>query len=99
MAQYILDNEEKIRKEYKYSFCADEIFVHTLVYHSEFYKKVYDVDDEYRSVQRLTTWEDPRNQFHLDDVENILKSGMLFARKFDDEDAVKILNTIKLLRG
>lgn len=94
LACYIVSQERKIKRKYRNTLCADEIFLHTLVYNSSFYDKVYDKEDEYHSAMRLTTWEDKRNQFHMDDLPMILKSDRLFARKFDSEDAVEIINQI-----
>lgn len=94
LACYIVSQERRIKRKYSYTLCADEVFLHTLVYNSSFYDKVYDKEDEYHSVMRLTTWEDKRNQLHMDDLPMILKSDRLFARKFDSEDAVEIINQI-----
>lgn len=95
LARYILSNEKQIKKRYRLTYCADELFIHTLVFHSKFYEKVYNINDEYASVMRITTWEDCNNQFHMKDIPRILESGMLFARKFDDDEAVDIIRIIQ----
>ena len=61
-------------------------------------KFIYDLNDEYHSVMRLTTWTDPRNQFHYKDIPMLLESGRLFARKFDDETATETIAKIIELR-
>lgn len=94
LAEFFVENAQKIMKEYKWTFCADEICFHTLVYHSPFFNNVYDYNDEYHSAMRITTWDDPYNQFHLCDVPMLVESNMLFARKFDDEEALETISEI-----
>lgn len=98
LAHYILKNEKQIKKDYRWTKCADEIFIHTLVFHSKFYECVFDKEDEYCSAMRLTTWEDENNRFYKKDIPYILNSGKLFARKFDSDDAVEIIREIQRLR-
>lgn len=94
LACYIISKEKEIEKKYRYTFCADEIFIHTLVYHSEYYDKVYDKEDEYHSAMRFTTWEDAHNQIHKENLPMLLQLDRLFARKFDDEHATEIIKEI-----
>lgn len=95
----IISKEEEIRKIYRHSFCGDEIFIHTIVYNSEFWDKVYDKNDEYHSAMRITTWKDPYNQFHVRDVNLLLGSNRLFARKIDGDDAIELIHRIKKYRA
>lgn len=95
LVDYIIENKNLINKLYKHSFCGDELFIHTLVYNSRFWDKVYDKTDEYHSSMRMHTWEDPHNQYHLQDVEMLVNSGRLFARKIDGEDALEVIRAIK----
>ena len=95
LAEYIVENEEKITEMYKYSFCGDEVFIHTLVYNSRFWKKVYDPADEYHSSMRIVTWENAKNQFNLKDLKLLIDSNRLFARKIDGEDAVLLIGEIR----
>ncbi len=95
LACYIIENEKEIEKIYKHSFCGDEVFIHTLVYNSEFWKMVYDVEDEYHSSMRMQNWENPYNQYHVKDLKLLLDSGRLFARKIDANDALELIHLIK----
>ena len=99
LAQYIVDNEKQIHKIYKHSFCGDEIFIHTLVYNSSFWKNVYDKEDENHSSMRITTWEDRFNQYHTKDIDILLNSGKFFARKIDGQDAMELILMIKNRRN
>ena len=95
LALYIVSQEKFIQGLYRHSFCGDEIFIHTLVYNSEFLKRVYDISDEYHSSMRTTTWADEYNQYHLKDLDYLLASQKLFARKIDGYDALDLISKIK----
>lgn len=99
LACYVVENEEEIKKIYRHSFCGDEVFIHTLVYNSDFWIKVYDPEDEYHSSMRIMTWEDQHNQYHMNDLDKLIETGRLFARKIDGEDALELINAIREKRG
>lgn len=93
-ATYICSNEKLIKDMFKYSYCGDEHFVHTILYNSKFKEKIsYDTClreiDWHRGFPYIYTSED----YHL-----LMKSQNLFARKFDyekDKDIVyKIYDTL-----
>lgn len=95
LACYIVLHEQEVRKMYRHSFCGDEVFIHTLIYNSDFWEKVYDYSDEYHSAMRISSWEDPYNQYHVKDVDTLINSGRLFARKLDGYDALELIRKIK----
>lgn len=99
LACYVVEHEQGIKTIYLHSFCGDEVFIHTLIYNSEFWKNVYDPDDEYHSSMRTMTWSDKFNQYHIEDLDSLVNSERLFARKIDGEDANKLINLIKENRG
>ncbi len=98
LARYLVEQYPKISKQYKHTFCGDEIIFHTLVYNSNYYQNVYDLKNEYRSAMRLTTWDNWKNQLTKKDLKSILESDKLFGRKFDTDDAVELIQYIKLNR-
>lgn len=98
LALYIVSQEKLIQRLYHHSFCGDEIFIHTLVYNSNYIKRVYDINDEYHSSMRMVTWDNEFNQYHLKDLEYLLASGRLFARKIDGYDALDLISKIKEYR-
>ena len=99
LAHYIVSKKADIYKLYRYSYCADEIFIHTLVYNSRFYEDVYNYEDEYLSSMRLHQWgKGKNNQYHLNDIDMLLQSGRLFARKFDGADGAETMLAIKAQR-
>lgn len=80
--KYILGKEKSILKRFKFTICGDEIFLQTLVYNSPFYKRCYNVSDEYVSNQREIDWKrgKPYN-WTIEDKEFLLHSDKIFARK------------------
>lgn len=99
LASYIVNNDKETEKIYKHSFCGDEVFIHTLIFNSGFWEKVYDQADEYHSAMRLMSWDDSNNRYHVKDAEFLLCSDRLFARKIDGEDALELIKIIKENRG
>ena len=94
LARLILSNKAEIEWIYKHSFCGDEVFVHTIVFNSEYWNRVYDPEDEYHSSMRITTWENKEHRFALPDIDYLLSSDRLFARKIDGEDALALIAEI-----
>lgn len=106
LVTYILQHRSLINDIFRYTNCADELFIQTLVYNSHFKNRLYDknYDDDVRGNMRLIdmklrgyngnpyTWK-------LSDFEEIKESECLFARKFNlnvDSDIInKICNIVK----
>lgn len=96
--QYALGKSNEIEQMYKHSFCGDELFMQTVIYHSPFRKSIYDFDDEFgsclRYVKPVQSWKpnfsgSSISQSHMEetgitaeDVEQCVKSGRLFGLKF-----------------
>lgn len=100
LARYVVCNKEWIEKVFSHSFCADEIFLQTLVHNSPFVDNLYykNYDNDLCSIMRLIDWERGYPYiFQLNDEEELRESKMLFARKFDamvDSEIIKRLPTI-----
>lgn len=96
---YILSQEKYIKKRYKYTLCADEIFIQSLIYNSPFYSECYSTSDEYTGCQREIDWNRGNPyEWKEDDLNELLKSNKLFARKITDCNiglATKLYNKIK----
>ncbi|MDR0682605.1 MAG: beta-1,6-N-acetylglucosaminyltransferase [Dysgonamonadaceae bacterium] len=104
LAVFIVDNTKLINRIYKHSFCCDEVFVQTLVYNSPFYHNMNDINDEYKGCKCLTKWRMHGKQqndliFHKDELNYILASDALFARKFSGVEGMEIIRSIKEMRG
>ena len=78
LAQYVLSQEVLIKKQFYYSSCADEVFLHSVAMASPCRDTI--VDDCLRAID----WDrgDPYI-FRQEDVDGLLVSPNLFGRKFD----------------
>lgn len=83
---YILQQERWIEKVFRWSFCADEVFVQTIVWNSPFRQKLYCPNEtgNYHSCMRYVDWNrgNPYT-FRLEDYDELISSDFMFARKFD----------------
>lgn len=95
LARYIVNNRRRWEKLFKYSLCADELFIQTIVYNSPFVNKIYSGRN---GSMRLIDWNrgDPYI-FKSSDFEEIKASPCLFARKFDMNIDKRIFDLIEEL--
>lgn len=89
--EYILSHKEEIQKRFRYTFCADEVYKHTLCWNSEFKNRVYDITDEARGCMRCINWIVTPDKsflpsFTMSDYNRLRDSEALFARKFDEDN-------------
>lgn len=96
LARYVLSQEKFIWKNFKNTSCADELFLQTVVYHSGFYKKLYLYDDDnYAQIMRAVDWKrGAPYTYRENDFNELMDSGMLFARKFSCNTDQKIVDMI-----
>ncbi len=107
--QYVFSKESWIKKVFKHSFCADELFLHMLAYHSEFKNKIYllkiptknnDYDtDLYLANMRYIDWNRGKPYtFTNEDLDDLIQCPYLFARKFNLTDknnvSLELLNAL-----
>lgn len=93
-AKYVVSQRDFILKLCKYSTCADEIFLQTLLINSPFYLKQYD-SYHYDSNLRLIDWQRGKPYiFTKEDYEMIINSDAIFARKFSEFKDKEIINAI-----
>lgn len=90
LVRYIISQEALIFKIFKWTNCADELFIQSLVYNSEFKDKLYDsrFDDDIHANMRLIDMKKRGNNgnpytWRSSDWEEIKSSDCLFARKFN----------------
>lgn len=82
----VLEKESWIRKTFRYSFCADEVFIQTILWNSSFKNNVYMPNDrgDYHSCMRYVDWERGKPYtFRMEDFDDLISSDFAFARKFD----------------
>ncbi|MBR5512199.1 MAG: glycosyl transferase [Bacteroidaceae bacterium] len=85
--EYLLSRKDNIRKTYTHTFCADEIFIQTECWNSEFRNNLYDYSENYRGHMRLIDWgRGTPYTWQNNDYEELMQSDRLFARKFSSEN-------------
>lgn len=78
MVQYLLSQEEVLEKQFKHSFCADELFLQSLAMASSLRDRI---TGEY---MRAIDWErGSPYTYRKEDVPDLLASESLWGRKFD----------------
>lgn len=98
LADYVISKKAEIQRMYVHSYCADEVYLHTLVYNSPFYKNVYKEGGE-TSNKRKQQWDRDDNCYAEADVEYLLTSSALFARKFRGIEGQRAIEKICELRN
>lgn len=97
LAEYVLSKKEWIRKTFRSSYCADEIFLQTIVHNSSFKEKLYkaEYNNDLEAIMRIIDWERGTPYiFDINDIEEIVNSKMLFARKFNEKKDSQIIRKI-----
>lgn len=87
LVNYILENEKFIKSRFKYTFCADEIFIQSLVWNNTGWRKtLYSLDDEFEGCMRLIDWNRGKPYvWTTSDLDELTMSDRLFARKFSSQ--------------
>lgn len=97
LAQYIIDSKKLIKRVFSYSFCGDEVFLQTVVNNSAFIKNLYDTSysNDYHACMRYIDWKRGNPYvFQKEDLEELLNSDFLFARKFSYKYTDDIVDNI-----
>ena len=88
LAAYVLSQEDWLRKRYRSTFCADEIFLQSLVINSSFRDTLPSdyCGDDHKTCLRYIDWQRGKPySFRNEDYDELANtpSEYLFARKFD----------------
>ena len=90
LAMYVVEKKEWIEKNFKYSHCADEIFLQTIIINSKYKNRLYP-----KGNMRLIDWERGNPYiWKYNDFESIINSDKIFARKFNEDVDKEIINKI-----
>lgn len=95
--KYVISKEQEIKKIYKRTRSADEIFLQTILYNSKYKENLYydKFNDNYIGCMRLIDWNRGNPYvWKSEDYEEIIKSNYMFARKFDINKDKNIINKI-----
>jgi len=81
-AQYAINMEDEIKRDFKGTFCPDEMVFQTLCWNSEFRNRVYSITDEFNGCKRWIKWVNGE-LIPLDEsmIAEAKKSTAWFARK------------------
>lgn len=93
--RYLVERKEWILREFKYVFCADEIYKQTLLLSSPMASTRVVADEEREECKRAIDWgRGAPYTWRREDCEGLLASDKLFGRKFStqtDRDAVEFI--------
>lgn len=89
LARYVLSQEIFIQKNFKYSLCADELFLQTIVMKSSYKNNIINCSLRHIDWERGEPY-----TFRAEDYEELMNTEDLFARKFDMQVDAKIINMI-----
>ena len=86
LAQYVIGRKEWSLKTFRNTFCADEVFIQTLCWNSDFRSRIYDPLSN-KGCMREIGWKDGQLiDWSAKDLEYLKSSPALFARKFNSSD-------------
>lgn len=97
-ALYLIAHENTIYSLFHKSLSPDELWLHTLAYNSEFRDRIYDLSDLRKGSMRYIDWQRGRPYTwgaEESDLETLLNSPFLFARKFDERTNLEIVCKLK----
>ena len=95
-ACYVLSQKKFIFKTFRWSNCADELFIQTIAYNSKFKSKIFNkYNNEHRNVKRFIDWNRGEPYiFTIDDYKQLIHSGCFFARKFSTKKDKEIVDKL-----
>lgn len=92
----LLKNENYIRQRFKYTNCPDEIYKQTVLMNNGFGNKKYVASANENSAIRSIDWKRGRPYtWTMADLQELLESDNLFARKFSTAKDKELINYIK----
>ena len=89
LADYVLSQSDEVRRRYRYTLCADEVFLQTIVGNSKFMERAADT-----SLRCIDWKRGAPYTFTIEDYDMLMNSGKFFARKFDEKVDMEIVNRI-----
>lgn len=100
-AEYLIGKKREIRRNYRFTVCCDEVYLHTVLKQSEYFMDLYksnnqDKDGHLYTNLVYTDWTRGRPYtFREDDFDELIESPYMFARKFDETIDKKILDKLE----
>lgn len=82
--KYLLKNKAYVLKAFRFTLCADEIWMPSILNSSPYKKNVFDLDNPGRSCMREIDWNRGNPYvWQLEDYDQLVHSDRLFARKMN----------------
>jgi len=97
--QALWQDRRSILRRYRFTSCCDEIFLQSFLLSSPFLNSLYDTSfsDSCVSNMRFIDWKrGSPYTFHSSDLEELLSSPYLFARKFNEEVDSEVVKAIAM---
>lgn len=96
LAKYVLTKESLIKRIFSYGYCADELFLQSIVYNSPFINNVCrEYTNDNLNCKRLIDWERGSPYVYKEEDYNlIMNSTAIFARKFSTSIDKNIIDMI-----
>ncbi|MBQ8885924.1 MAG: glycosyl transferase [Clostridia bacterium] len=103
LAHYVVERRKLIEKAFKHTVCGDEMFLQSIVVSSPFIKNLVSDNfcDNYKNIMYCIDWKRGKPyEYTLSDYDELIKSEMLFARKFNwEKDKEIVLALLKHVQG
>lgn len=93
--RYLVSQKDLIMKVFRHTKFADERFLQSVLWYSPYISNIYNLDSEYDSCLRCIDWNRGNPYvWKKEDVDSLLESSGLFARKFSEKnmDAVQLIH-------
>lgn len=102
LASDMLRNKRKVMRRIRFTISSDETMLQTFikVFSKNHYRFYSESEDDYRSIMRLIDWNRGGPYvWKIDDFQELIESGMLMARKFDEKIDIEIVKKITEYTG
>lgn len=97
MVRWLLEKKPWAMKTFSHTFVPDECFVQTLAWISPLRKNLYDTQEDGKGCMRAIGWrEKALVDWSADDLDDLIASSALFARKFNSSDPEFIQKIVSL---
>lgn len=97
LAEYLFRRKALVNSMFHHTLAPDELWVHTLAYNSPFRDRIYAPSDLRKGSMRDIDWKRGKPYTwgrEPADLETLLASPCLFARKFDENTNIDIVNRL-----
>lgn len=97
LAVAIVQDKKTIERRFRFSFCGDEMFLQTFVHNSVFRESLYQraYNNDYKMCMRYIDWDRGNPYvFRNSDIDDLIDSEYMFARKFDCAVDSAIVNSL-----